>query len=272
MLVIVTLYVLIGLALRRSSSISNTNSSASHYHSPHHLCNQTNLNTKTNSMQRNNNSIVVDNNSSPTTLIYNDKSVTFYTGLDKQRKNSILNSNEQLDKSVQFKKDKDPNNRLSSPTKTAKQTRPSFDEQDELIELNNNNQNFNKSSLFLNINNGASLTAHHRPSDIITTPNNLNSPFNSSNSNNLNANNLNSASILTTPTTQAVTVSSAAAGNSSSLHHRHHQTSTTTSRRSVIKMLGEFLDYFFFLLFYAFFLILYYALCNAHYLWGRKGK
>lgn len=166
MAIILVLYVLIGLALRRSSSISNTNSSASHHHSPHHLCNQA---TKSpHPIQRSNNSILLDNSSSPTaTLIYNDsKSVTFCTnGKANSRSNTLISAgSEQLDaKSDQLrtadgksnnnylnKNDKDVNrlrNSLNSPSSALKQPqlaggqlRPSLDEQ-ELIELNNNQVN-----------------------------------------------------------------------------------------------------------------------------------
>ena len=202
MAIIVVLYVLIGLALRRSSSISNTNSSASHHHSPHHLCGQAAVRSP-HPIQRSNNSILLDNSSSPTTtLIYNDsKSVTFCTnGKQNSRTNALIDSGEQLDaKSDQLrsdqqtklnnflnKNDKDLNslrNSLSSPS-ALKSMRPfnggglksSLDEH-ELIELNNNqpngkptpNQPNSKPSapLLLSIQNGTTLAAH-RPSDLLT--------------------------------------------------------------------------------------------------------
>lgn len=257
MAVISVLYILIGLALRRSSSISNTNSSASH-HSPHHMCNQVKKANKkakmANSVQRNNNSIVLDNNSSPTTtLIYNDsKSVTFCTN-EKNR----TNSTEQIDlkadlnrndlKSDQTKlnnylnteqnrliKDKDETKINSPSTKTTRtHNRPSIDEQ-ELIEINNNHKS---APLFLNINNGTTLAAH-RPSDLINSTTNINSTFNSSNTNNLNVLNPNHNSTVNTALTPTVTVSSGTTGNS--IHHyRHNQ--AAASRRSVLKMLGKLL-------------------------------
>ena len=236
--VISVLYVLIGLALRRSSSISNTNSSASH-HSPHHLCNQ----AKTNSIQRTNNSIVLDNNSSPTaTLIYNDnKSVTFCT-TEKERKSSVLNSNEQLnlrnEQQNQYAKDKEINRNLNLPStlKSIKQfnnnnsLRPSLDEQ-ESIELNNNNHQTNNqlnhhhhpskpsTPLFLNVSND--LIAH-RPSDTTTTTLLSNSAI---------ASTITPNSPVPAPTT-AITIST---GNA--IHH--HRNSQATSRRSVVKMLGK---------------------------------
>lgn len=168
MAIILVLYLLIGLALRRSSSISNTNSSASHHHSPHHLCNQAAKSPHL--IQRSNNSILLDNSSSPTaTLIYNDsKSVTFCTnGKANSRSNALISAgSEQPDaKGDQLrpadpsgklnnylnKNDKDVNrlrNSLNSPSAlksmqpqfNAGQLRPSVDQQ-ELIELNNNQVN-----------------------------------------------------------------------------------------------------------------------------------
>ena len=294
MAIILVLYGFIGLALRRSSSISNTNSSASHHHSPHHLCGQ--AAKSPHSIQRSNNSILLDNSSSPTaTLIYNDnKSVTFCTnnGKPNNRTNALINSGEQLDaKSDQLrsdqlnnylnKNDKDVNslkNSLSSPSalKSMRQfngsgnLRPSLNEQQELIELNNNQVNSqlsgkssgksngkpngksnhpnSKSSapLFLSIHNGTTLAAH-RPSDLMmnshpaanvgaTINSTLNSSaFNSSTLNPANNHNLNSA--ISPTVNSAITPTAVAISAGNSIHHRHHQ--AAASRRSVIKMLGK---------------------------------
>lgn len=302
MAIILVLYGFIGLALRRSSSISNTNSSASHHHSPHHLCGQ--AAKSPHSIQRSNNSILLDNSSSPTaTLIYNDnKSVTFCTnGKPNNRTNALINSSgEQLDtKSDQLrsdqhnklnnflnKNDKDVNslkNSLSSPSalKSMRQfngsgnLRPSPNEQQELIELNNNqvnsqlsgkpngkpnsklNHQNSKSSapLLLSIHNGTTLAAH-RPSDLMMnsqpTANvgvTINSTLNSSafNSSTLNtaslnalnpANNHNLNSAISPTVNSAITPTAVAISAGNSIHHHRHN-QAAASRRSVIKMLGK---------------------------------
>ena len=251
MAVISVLYVLIGLELRRSSSISNTNSSASHHHnSPHHLCNQATAAaaaaaaTKQSAIQRNNNSIVLDNNSSPTTLIYNEsKSVTFYPTNEGRNRTNSLSSIDQQTKLNNYlnTKDKEINKNLNSPSalKTIKQPphqqfsnlKPSPIEKEELIELNNNQLNQQKPStpLFLkNINNGQTTLTAHRPSDLMNSTHST--TLSTANLNTLNPSTIN---LVSTPTTQAVTIST---GNSIH-HHRHHQ--AAASRRSVIKMLGR---------------------------------